>query len=74
MKIDRQAVAVVPMAVQVATILGVPPETVRVTSGPEGVEVDIGRLTKQGFEVTGDVPTNRRAQVRAWAEALMEEG
>lgn len=74
MKIDRKVTTVVPLAVQVAAILGVRSETVRVTSGPEGVEVDIGTLTKEGFQVTGDVPTNRRAQVRAWAEALMEEG
>ncbi len=72
MKIDRLVVAEIPLAEQVATILGVPSETVRVIHRPEGIEVDIGTLTKDGFEVTGDIPTNRKVLVTAWANNLLE--
>ena len=50
MRIERaRAVAGDSKAEQVAKILGVPPETVQVITGPDGVEVSLGKLEKGGF-------------------------
>ena len=59
------------LAEEAAKILGVPSETVMVKSGPDGVEVSIGTLSKEGFKVTGDVPSGKQSGVRAWAQAML---
>lgn len=61
----------VPLAVQVAQLLGVPPETVMVDESSSGITVAIGELRQEGFIVTGDVPLVQQPLVEAWARRLL---
>ena len=60
------------LAEQAAEIIGVPSETVRVIYNPleKSVVVELGKLTPKGFIVSGDVPTDKRDLIAAWAQKL----
>ena len=71
----------VPVAEQVAAILGVPSETVMVREGPDGVEVEIclmetrkiahkgknPKIKSSNVVVVGEVPDEKKDYVEAWA-------
>ena len=70
MRIEKAKSQETPLAEQVSALIGVPSENIMVSKGLDGIEVQIGRLTPEGWKQTDDVPISKQSAIKAWAEKL----
>lgn len=74
MEIKAPIIIKTPLAQQVAALTDLKAENIMVTQGPDRIEVKLGKLTKEGFKVTGDVPADKQPDITTWANKLLASG